>query len=43
MALQPPGDAVMGKGPARLARDYEHDETEGERAGVGLRLHSTII
>jgi hypothetical protein len=36
-------DAVIGESPARLARDYEHDETDGERAGVGHRLHSTII
>jgi hypothetical protein len=36
-------DAVIGESPARLARDYEHDETEGERADVGHRLHSAII
>jgi hypothetical protein len=36
-------DAVIGESPARLARDYEHDETDGERAGVGHRLHRTII
>ena len=33
----------MGEGPARLARDYEQDETEGERADVGHWLHSVII
>jgi hypothetical protein len=37
------GDAGYGRGPARLARDYEHDETDGERADVGHWLHSPII
>jgi aspartate racemase len=37
-------DAGDGReGPARLARDYEHDETDGERADVGHRLHRAII
>jgi aspartate racemase len=33
----------MGERAPRLARDYEHDETDGERADVGHRLHSAII
>ncbi len=36
-------DAVIGESPARLARDYEQDETEGERADVGHWLHMAII
>jgi hypothetical protein len=36
-------DAGDGRGPARLARDYERDETDGERANVGHWLHSAII
>jgi hypothetical protein len=36
-------DAGDGRGSPRLARDYEHDETDGERADVGHRLHSAII
>jgi hypothetical protein len=36
-------DAMIGESPARLAREYERDETEGERADVGHWLHDAII
>src|ERR1700745_3535591 len=32
-------DAMIGESPARLARDYEQNETEGKRAAVGHKLH----
>jgi hypothetical protein len=36
-------DAVIGESPARLAREYEHDETDEVRADVGQMLHGVII
>jgi hypothetical protein len=32
-------DAMIGESPARLTREYEQDETEGERADIGHKLH----
>jgi len=36
-------DAVIGESPARLAREYEHGETDAVRANVGHVLHGVII